>query len=146
MKKKNLKEEDIVKAVKESRSMIVAAHSLGVQYKTFRSYAQKYGVWSPNQPGKGFTKVKEGKSLEDILSGKTVYTSSHRLRERLIEDGIKEYKCEVCGNKTWNEMPIPLELHHMDGDHLNNALSNILIICPNCHAQTSTYRSKTRNK
>jgi hypothetical protein len=26
-----------------------------------------------------------------------------------------------------------LELHHLDGDHNNNSLSNLRIVCPNCH-------------
>jgi hypothetical protein len=37
----------------------------------------------------------------------------------------------------WNDKPIPLELHHKDGDHFNNELSNLQILCPNCHAQQS---------
>lgn len=39
----------------------------------------------------------------------------------------------------WMGKPIPLELHHKDGNHYNNDLSNLEILCPNCHAQTDNY-------
>ena len=54
----------------------------------------------------------------------------------------KEHKCECCGLISWNDKPIPLELHHIDGNHYNNDLSNLQILCPNCHAQTSNYSCK----
>ena len=38
--------------------------------------------------------------------------------------------------------PIPLEVHHKDGDHLNNELDNLMLLCSNCHAFTENYRGK----
>lgn len=54
------------------------------------------------------------------------------------------HKCQICNNDTWNQKPIPLELDHIDGDSLNNTRENLRIICPNCHAQTSTYKSRNK--
>lgn len=39
-------------------------------------------------------------------------------------------------------MPIPLELHHVDGNRFNNAIQNLLLLCPNCHALTNNYRAR----
>ena len=39
-----------------------------------------------------------------------------------------------------------LELHHIDGNKHNNELENIQILCPNCHAQTSTNSGKSGNR
>lgn len=72
------------------------------------------------------------KSAEELA--KTSWVSSYKLKLRLLEDGIKEAKCECCGLTEWNGKPIPLELHHKDGNHYNNDLSNLEILCPNCHA------------
>ena len=61
---------------------------------------------------------------------------------RLLADGYKERCCEWCKNEKWNGSPIPLEVDHIDGNHVNNELSNLRILCPNCHAQTETYKGK----
>jgi hypothetical protein len=41
---------------------------------------------------------------------------------------------------------IPLEVHHIDGNHLNNELENLQLLCPNCHALTENWRGKNINK
>ena len=51
-------------------------------------------------------------------------------------------QCENCGNTEWQGKLIPLEVHHMDGDRLNNVLENLQLLCPNCHAQTENYRNR----
>jgi len=53
-------------------------------------------------------------------------------------------KCDVCLFEIWNGKPIPIELDHVDGNHKNNTELNLRLVCPNCHAQTPTY--KGRNK
>ena len=85
--------------------------------------------------------------LSDILDGthKGEYRSAS-LRDRLIEEGYKEYKCENCGLTTWLDGPIPLHLHHIDGNHNNNKLENLQLLCPNCHALTDNYAGKCNKK
>jgi 5-methylcytosine-specific restriction endonuclease McrA len=39
-----------------------------------------------------------------------------------------------CGLKKWQGKDIPLELHHVNSDRMDNSLENIVILCPNCHA------------
>jgi 5-methylcytosine-specific restriction endonuclease McrA len=53
-------------------------------------------------------------------------------------------KCSVCGIDKHNGKEITLEVDHKDGDHTNNFIKNLRLICPNCHSQTPTY--KNRNK
>lgn len=35
-----------------------------------------------------------------------------------------------------------MEVHHKDGDHLNNQLENLELLCPNCHALTENWRGR----
>ena len=60
--------------------------------------------------------------------------------------GLKEDKCEQCGISEWNNLPISLQLHHIDGNTNNNKLDNLMILCPNCHTQTDNYGSKNASK
>lgn len=39
--------------------------------------------------------------------------------------------CQRCG---WGAEPGILELHHKDRNRRNNHLSNLIVVCPNCHA------------
>ena len=55
---------------------------------------------------------------------------------------FRGHKCECCGLSEWNNLPINFELHHIDGNRTNHSLENLLLICPNCHSQTETFRAK----
>ena len=48
-------------------------------------------------------------------------------------------KCQNCKRTQWLGQPISIEVHHVDGDNTNNIDSNLLLLCPNCHAQTFSY-------
>lgn len=51
-------------------------------------------------------------------------------------------KCNCCGIADWNGKPLTFELEHKDGNKLNNLRNNLEVLCPNCHAQTSTWRGR----
>ena len=56
---------------------------------------------------------------------------------------LRGRKCEQCGYEQWLGQPINLEIHHKDGDRSNNELSNLELLCPNCHSYTETFCYKT---
>ena len=72
--------------------------------------------------------------------------SNSAKRKRLIEDGVKEAKCEICQLREWMGKPIPLELHHIDFNHHNNELSNLQIVCSNCHMQLHNYNNNHKKE
>jgi len=79
--------------------------------------------------------------LEDLLVvGRG--TASTVVRQRLIRDGVRAARCEWCGRDEWNGRPIALELDHINGRSDDNRLENLRLLCPNCHAQTDTYRGR----
>lgn len=145
---KELKEEDFIEACSNSESMSEACSKLGLHFTTFKKYAILYKCFNPNQSLKGGGKVFKNRfSLEDvIILGKYQGYSRIRIKKRLILEGYKDHRCEECNNDKWNDKPIPLELEHIDGNNRNNLLNNLKLLCPNCHAQTSTYRGKNKKK
>lgn len=54
-------------------------------------------------------------------------------------------KCSQCGISEVYEVPVPLELHHKDGNHQNHDLKNLDLRCPNCHSQSENWCSKNTN-
>ena len=53
-------------------------------------------------------------------------------------------KCAECNIDTYNGLPITLELDHINGHADDNSEENLRCLCPNCHSQTSTYKSKNK--
>lgn len=55
-------------------------------------------------------------------------------------------KCAECGWHKINQYTknIPLEVHHLDGDYTNNNEENLILLCPNCHSLTATYKAANK--
>jgi 5-methylcytosine-specific restriction endonuclease McrA len=83
-------------------------------------------------------------NLEKILNGeiKISYVPAFRINIKK-SNLLGVYKCNECNIKDkWNNKDLLLELDHIDGNKNNNIRSNLRWLCPNCHSQTSTFRSK----
>lgn len=125
----------ILQWIEEKQSKAYICRQLSCKPETLESYLKKMGIsYSGNPSGKGIRISKEYKNALYYIEN-DIPIKSHSLKLKLIHDGIKEQKCEICGNSMWNGQIIPLELHHIDGNHYNNKLDNLQILCPNCHAQ-----------
>ena len=86
-------------------------------------------------------------SFEEIFKENSTYTNLGRIKEKILDNNLMEYKCAICGNEgIWLNQPLTLQLDHIDGNHTNHSLENLRFLCPNCHTQTATYGSKSRAK
>jgi predicted restriction endonuclease len=74
-------------------------------------------------------------------------TAARRVNYRKLAFSHYPPFCAHCGYG----IPDVLEVAHIDGDRTNNAISNLIILCPNCHKMhdldlISTQRNaRTRN-
>lgn len=124
--------EEILVWVKENQPKAYMCRKLSCKPETLDSYLTKMGIlYAGNQGRKGRSSGRKKTALE-YASGNSV--SSHKLKIKLIEEGIKSPSCEICLKEEWMGREIPLELHHIDGDRYNNNFDNLMILCPNCHA------------
>ena len=96
-------------------------------------------LWS-----KGKTLPPKRELSEYLSNTKTISPLS--LKNRLIRENVFEHKCMRCGYSEWCSEPIPLELHHKDGNNNNNELLNLQLLCPNCHALTDNYRGRNQER
>ena len=146
-------DQDIINAVKNNTSIAGSLKSLGLEASSgnrtwIKGKILELNIDTSHHTGQAWSKGKKiGNQctkkieLKDILVKNSTY-QTNRLKKRLIAEGYKLHKCECCGNTEQNGKPIPLELHHKNGDHFDNRLENLEILCPNCHAQTDNYCGK----
>lgn len=83
-----------------------------------------------------YKKIKEG--VYDLT-----WSGNRVLRDFLIMD--RGYQCEGCKLSVWKDQPIPLSVHHEDGNASNNDPDNISLLCLNCHGITPNYGRKNKN-
>ena len=149
MAKVKYSKELLEEAVKDSFSIADVCRKIGLRpvgsnYKTVRNKLDLFNVDYSHFTGQSWNKglkhcEKSSRfSLEEILQENVDY-SSDLLKKRLIKEGLKENKCECCGICEDN---LVLELHHINGNHYDNRLENLQILCPNCHSKTDNFRSK----
>ena len=136
--RKSYTKQDIITAVKSSVCMAEVLVKLGLQpaggnYANMKRKIAQLELDTSHFTGKLWA---EGKSLKDYAE----YKDNVGLKNKLIKE--RGHRCEVCGLTEWKGQPITLELHHRDGNHLNNDPENLELNCPNCHSYTETWRGK----
>lgn len=89
-------------------------------------------------------KRRKSLDIKSLLKKDTILTSVQR--KKIVKEILGE-KCVGCeGSNVWNSKPIVLQLDHINGDHFDNRLKNLRVLCPNCHSQTDTFGNKNEKQ
>ena len=101
------REEDIRNWINEKKSKAYISKQLKCKPETLNNYLKKMGIIYNGQQGwsKGLIANNYISALQYIQKENV---SSYRLKIKLIQEGIKDNKCELCGLSIWNNLPIPL--------------------------------------
>lgn len=113
------------------------------RYKYLSSLGSKKGASKTAEKYKNLRHKTLQKILQNELSPDSI---KKNLKDLLFEFNLKQRQCENCKLTTWMDQDIPLQIHHIDGNHNNNLIENLQILCPNCHAQTDTYGMRNMTK
>lgn len=113
----------------------------GNNSKTLRRILDENNIDYSHFTGRARVYTNTSISIKEYLSNR-VKIKSGELKIKLLKEGLKENKCEICGITEWQGKPIVCQLHHIDGNNQNNNLENLQILCPNCHSQTENYCGK----
>ena len=128
--------------IKDSTSWAEVCRKLNVIPATgaqshIKSRAKLFEIDSSHFLGMGWSKGKialNKRPTEDFLKESGAFINSSQLLKRLIKEGLKEKKCEMCNLEEWLGQEIPLELDHKNNKHSDNRLENLAVLCPTCHA------------
>jgi ribosomal protein L29 len=131
-------ESEIREAQDKTGTAVAAAKHLKIHYTTYKKYAKLYGIWKTNVHYKKEGMIVDAEKgrypLSKLIQGEFPDYPVFRLKDKLIQGGVKKAECEQCG---WKERRItdgklPLILNFDDGNFKNHKLENIKLLCYNC--------------
>lgn len=156
MRIRSWSDQELIEAVvgsKSYRSVLLRLKLIpaGGNYESIKRRIGELQIDTTHFTGKGWNvgldfKPKPAAPLNLLLT-KDNWVQSYKLKNRLILAGLKPNKCEICG---WGQQTqdgrVPVELDHVNGDHYDNRIENLRILCPNCHSLQSTHRGKNKKR
>lgn len=143
---------ELQNVVKDSISYMDVCRRLGVScpgrvYRKVRRKIlnMKFGVDHFKPFDSASKRVYKERPLNQILVENSSYGHNANLKRRLIKSGLLKNICHECQlGDTWNGKKLTLQMDHINGISNDNRITNLRILCPNCHTQTDTYSSKNR--
>ena len=144
--KSDCSKENLEKLVKNSYSVTDVIRKLGLSIAgrwnrdTIKKYISEYNLDITHfKVGINLNTNVKKINLSEILIENSTYGSS-KLKKRLYDEGLKERKCELCGqDENWKGKIMSLILDHKNGINNDNRLENLQIVCPNCNATLPTH-------
>jgi hypothetical protein len=124
MKLRKYTKSDLINAVAISTSMrqtlvYLDVSPYGGNYEVLRKAIKHFNLDTSHFKGQAWNKGRKlpaKKTLSEYLTtGSSI--SSYKLKNRLLQEQLFEPKCSNCGNTTWLNQPVPLELDHINGDN-----------------------------
>lgn len=150
-RKEKYSKENFENAIKNANSIKDALRNLnlraaGGNYKIFHKYVKIYNIDTSHFISREIQNkillvnaFSKKISLNEILVENSNYNRTS-LKNRLYNEGLKERKCELCGQgEEWKGKKMSLILDHINGVHDDNRIENLRIVCPNCNATLPTH-------
>jgi hypothetical protein len=148
---KVISKEDILRAMRFTKSNRAAARYLGCSYQHYKPYAKLFRVdeLDPNSPtlfdthknqsGRGIPKFlpdrRREPNVKNIVETGTGWESFsvEKIKSRLIAEGYLKDECYHCGfcERRVTDYKIPLLLNFKDGNKYNYLLDNLELLCYN---------------
>jgi hypothetical protein len=139
-------EEQAREAISTSFSWAESLRKLGLcpsggAWRVLRKHAEAWGISTEHFEPARAREARGTKKLpiEDLLV-KNSPCSRQNLKRRLLQEGLKEPRCEMCGqDEFWRGERMAMILDHINGVRDDNRIENLRIVCPNCAATLSTH-------
>ena len=118
----------------------------GCNYRTLKEKAKLYNL-DVSHFDYHYARTHNGKRIlknrtNDEIFNENIPIKTASVKKEYINRILGIAHCEQCEITCWNEKELVFQLHHKDGNHKNNKLENLILLCPNCHSQTDNYANK----
>jgi hypothetical protein len=153
-RRRRFTEEELRDVVAASRSYSDALRRLGLRaaggnHKTLQKYVRLWGISVEHfDPDAARMRARAGAAvpLDSVLVENSTYSRGH-LKERLYSAGVKQRRCELCGQgEAWRGGEMAMILDHINGVANDNRLENLRIVCPNCAATFDTHCGRANRR
>ena len=151
-KKTRWSQEALSEAVVGATSVTEVLVNLGLvarggNFKTVKEKAELFGIQLPDGSETRIKKLNartqarkyshESFFVEGVRRNST--TAKQRMVALGVPNGCSVVECPLYEKTDWLGKPITIQLDHINGNHMDNRLENLRLLCPNCHSQTETY-------
>jgi hypothetical protein len=116
---------------------------LEIDTSHFRGQAWARGHSNATHPSVARTTLRKTWPNEKVFVENSPLLGGNSITPRLLALGWA-YRCGWCGVTEWRGKPLVLHLDHINGINNDNRLTNLRLLCPNCHSQTDTYGARRR--
>ena len=139
-------DEEFIKIVKESHSMLEIAQKLGyTSHSGSNGNRIRYRIDQLQLSTDHFslTNRRPQKRAPNNIFIENSTAAQKTLRKYYKEGEYSEYKCAICGLlPIWNNKELTLILDHINGKNHDDRLENLRWVCPNCNQQLDTTNGK----
>lgn len=139
-------EEQAREAISASFSWAESLRKLGLcpsggAWRVLRKHAETWGISTEHfDPARAREERGTQKLPIEELLVENSPCSRQNLKRRLLQEGLKEPRCEMCDqDEFWRGERMAMILDHINGVRNDNRLENLRIVCPNCAATLSTH-------
>lgn len=147
---KPLSKDDVLRAMRHTKSNRAAARYLGCSYQHYKPYAKLFNDDNTgltlfdthlNQCGKGIPKFlpnrRKEPNVKNLVETGLGYESftTEKIKSRIIAEGYLREECYICNfnERRVTDYKIPLLLKFNDGNKVNYKLGNLELLCYNCY-------------
>jgi hypothetical protein len=140
-------EEQAREAVAASYSWAESLRKLGLcstggAWRVLKKYTELWGIstdhFDPARNRETNLKTKKRPIQELLVEDSSC--SRQNLKRRLFQEGLKEPRCEQCGqDENWRGRRMAMILDHINGVRNDNRIENLQIVCHNCAATLDTH-------